>query len=250
MKISIITASLNCVETIEECIQSIINQTYPNIEHIVIDGGSKDGTLDVVNKYKDKISKVISEPDKGLYDAMNKGIKFAQGDIIGILNSDDVYNDKYVLEDVFKAFISKGVDTCYGDLVYVDREDISNIIRYWKSEEYDKSKFKKGWMPPHPTFFVKKEIYKKYGLFNLDFPLAADYEIMLRFLYKHNVTTTYIPRVLVKMRVGGISKPGKYTLGAIKENYLAWKVNSLDYPITLLFKPISKIKQFLIKRNV
>jgi hypothetical protein len=141
------------------------------------------------------------------------------------------------------------VDSCYGDLVYIDRNNTDKVIRYWKSGQFRRERFEKGWMPPHPTFFVKRSIYGKYGYLNLEFPLAADYEIMLRFLYKYNISTTYIPRVLVKMRMGGTSKPGMYTLGAIKKNYQAWKVNGLKYPITLLLKPFSKIMQFVNKGN-
>ena len=247
MKISIITASLKCSQTIEDCIQSIINQTYSNIEHIIIDGGSRDGTLGVINKYRDKITKVVSEPDKGIYDAMNKGIKLATGDVVGILNSDDIYADKFVVENVLQTMSDGKVDTCYGDLAYVDREDTKKIIRNWKGGEFNKLNFKRGWMPPHPTFFVKKEIYEKYGLFNLDFPVTADYELMLRFLYKYNVSTTYIPGVLVKMRTGGKSRPGMInTARNMLENYRAWKVNGLETNLlTFVMKPLSKAKQYL-----
>ncbi len=186
----------------------------------------------------------MSEPDRGIYDAMNKGFKLATGDIIGILNSDDIYADASVVESVVTALSENNADSCYGDLVYVDREDTNKVIRVWNAGNFNRERFEKGWMPPHPTFFVRREVYEKYGLLNLDFPLAADYELMLRFLYKYNVSTTHIPRVLVKMRMGGTSKPGMYTLGAIRENYQAWKFNGLKYPITLLLKPFSKIPQF------
>lgn len=244
MKVSIITAVFNSAETIEDCIKSVANQTYSNIEHIIIDGNSTDGTLDVINKYKHKIARIVSEPDNGIYDALNKGIRLAGGDIIGILHSDDFYAHDRVIEKVVDTFVRYNVDSCYGDLQYVARNDINRVIRYWKSSNYKHGKFKYGWMPPHPTFFVKKSVYENYGLLNLDFPLAADYELMLRFLYKYRISTTYIPEVLVKMRTGGTSKPGSYTIGAILENYRAWKVNNLNYPITMLFKPFSKISQF------
>jgi glycosyltransferase involved in cell wall biosynthesis len=179
---------------------------------------------------------------------MNKGIAVATGDIIGVLNSDDVYADNFVIEDVVKTLSKNNVESCYGDLVYVDSKDTEKVIRYWKAGQFDKEKFKKGWMPPHPAFFAKKSVYEKYGLLDLDFPLAADYELMLRFLYKYEVSTTYIPRVLVKMRAGGTSKPGFYTLKAIIENYNAWKVNGLKpNPITFVFKPLSKLSQYLRK---
>jgi hypothetical protein len=152
-------------------------------------------------------------------------------------------------ESHVRAISENNVDSCYGDLLYVDRENTDRVMRHWKSDNFRKERFRMGWMPPHPTFFVNRETYEKYGLFNLEFPLAADYEIMLRFLYKYNISTTYIPKVLVKMRMGGTSKPGMYTLGAIKKNYQAWKVNGLKYPITLLLKPFSKIMQFVNKGN-
>jgi len=221
VKVSIITVVYNGKNTIEDCLKSVANQTYPLIEHIIIDGGSTDGTLDVIKKYKNKIAKVISEPDKGIYDAMNKGLRSADGDIIGILNSDDMYADNSVIESVVSTITDNNVDSCYGDLVYVDRDDTAKIKRQWKAGEYKKEKFKKGWMPPHPAFFVKKEMYERYGYLNLDFPLAADYELMLRFLYRYGITTAYIPKVLVKMRAGGTSRPGLYTIKATIENYRA-----------------------------
>jgi len=249
LKISIITAVFNGAETIEDCMKSVDRQTYHNIEHIIIDGGSEDGTIEVIERYRDKIAKVISETDNGIYDAMNKGLRLATGDIIGILNSDDIYADHAVIADVVKCVEERKVDTCYGDIMYVEREDVNKVIRYWKSDDFYKERLRRGWMPPHPAFFVKRSIYERYGLLNLDFPLAADYELMIRFLYKYDVSTTYIPRVLVKMRMGGTSKPGMYTLGAIRENYRAWKVNGLKYPITHLLKPFSKIVQFVNKGN-
>ena len=246
MKVSIITAVYNGSETIEDCIKSVVRQTYSKVEHVIIDGGSSDGTLDIMKKYNDRISKWISEPDNGIYDAMNKGIKNATGDIIGILNSDDIYTNEFVIENVAEIISAYNVDSCYGDLVYVERKNTDKIIRYWKAGNFYKDRFKKGWMPPHPTFFVKKSIYEKYGFLNLDFPLAADYEIMLRLLYKHNISTAYIPKLLVKMRSGGTSNPGIYTIKAIVENYKAWKVNDLTPdPFTFVLKPLSKIPQFL-----
>lgn len=247
MKISIITVVFNGTETIEDCIKSVDRQTYHNIEHIIIDGGSKDGTLEIINKYKDKIAKLVSEPDKGIYDAMNKGIKLATGDVVGIINSDDVVANESVIETVVKAMSDSNADSCYGDLVYVDGENIDKVIRFWNAGEFRRDLFRNGWMPPHPTFFVKKELYEKYGLFNLDFPVTADYELMLRFLYKYNVSTTYIPKVLVKMRTGGESRPGIInTAKNMLENYRAWKVNGLETNLlTFVMKPLSKATQYI-----
>lgn len=245
MKVSIITAVLNNRGHMEDCIKSVLSQEYTDLEHIIVDGSSTDGTIDIIRKHESKLSKWISEPDKGIYDALNKGIKMATGQVVGILHSDDMYADEGVVKDVMRYLNNHNVESCYGDLVYVDRFDTGRFVRYWKAGEFVKKRFKYGWMPPHPTFFAKKSVYDSYGLLNLDFPLAADYELMLRFLYRHNVSTAYIPKVLVKMRIGGTSNPGLYTLKAIRENYKAWTVNGLrPSPKTFVLKPLSKVLQY------
>lgn len=244
-KVSIITAVYNDAGLIEDAIRSVMGQTYKNIEHLIIDGSSTDGTLDVIKRYGSSTVKWVSEPDKGIYDAMNKGIRLATGNFIGILHSDDLFAHNKVIEQAVFLMKECAVDSCYGDIVFIDRNNSNRIVRYWRAGPYRKQLFEKGWMPPHPTFFCKRSVYEKYGYFNLDFPLAADYELMLRFLYKHNVSTAYIPEVLVHMRTGGTSKPGRYTIGAIKENYRAWKVNDLKpRPTTFILKPLSKIFQY------
>ena len=248
MKVSIITAVFNSRQFIEPALKSVLNQTYKNIEYIVIDGGSTDGTTEIINKYRDKIVKFVSEPDKGIYDGMNKGIKLADGEIIGFLNSDDFYDDNNVIETVVKEMENKKIDVCWGDLVYIDKKDNSRIVRFWKSSEYQEGKFKRGWMPPHPTFFVRRRIYEKYGPFNLDFKIAADYELMLRFLEKYKVSSCYIPKVLVKMRIGGKSNRFINVIKANFEAYRSWKINSLKInPFRILLKPLSKISQYFKK---
>jgi glycosyltransferase involved in cell wall biosynthesis len=249
MKVSIITISYNSAETIEDTIKSVVSQDYPNIEYIIIDGASKDETLSIVGKYKDKIAKVVSEKDKGIYDAMNKGVENATGDIIGILNSDDYYYDESVISEVVQLFENEKTDGLYADLVYVDRADSDKVIRYWKSGEYQPGKFLKGWMPPHPTFFVKKEVYEKFGLYSTDLRSAADYEFMLRVIHKHNISLSYMPRILTKMRVGGMSNVSlKNRWKANMEDRRAWKINGLKPKwYTLTVKPLSKILQFLNK---
>lgn len=244
MKVTVITAVFNNRSHIEDCIRSVLNQTYKNIEYVVIDGGSTDGTVDIINKYDSRISRWISEPDKGLYDAMNKGINLASGDVIGILNSDDLYFDEHVIETVVGHLRSS--DSCYGDLLFVDRANTDRVVRYWKSKKYNKMNFKKGWMPPHPTFFVRTDAYRKYGTFDTDLAIAADYELMLRFLFKHDLTASYVPKVLVRMRVGGKSKPGICnTAKALFENYRAWRINKLKfYPAVFVLKPLSKLFQY------
>jgi glycosyltransferase involved in cell wall biosynthesis len=248
MKISIITVVWNNKKTIKEAIKSVLNQTYENIEYIVVDGASTDGTIDIVRSYGDKISQFISEKDDGLYDAMNKGIGLATGDIIGILNSDDVYFDMNVIQNVIDVFEEKKVDSVYGDLYYVDEHDLSKVSRYWKSSVFVQGSFSKGWHPPHPTFFVKKEIYNKYGIFDDNNKISADFELMLRFLERFKISTTYLPQVIVKMREGGASNQSiknilKGNLNIIKafdKNDI--KVNKFTY---LFYRFIPKISQKL-----
>jgi len=246
MKVTLITNVLNAEKTIEESIISVTDQTHKDIEYIVVDGVSKDRTLKVIDKHMDKISKFISEPDKNLYDAMNKGIKLASGEIIGFLHADNFFVSNDVIEKVSKIFEEKKVDAVWGDLIYVDKENPQKIIRYWKSSLYREGLFHKGWMPPHPSFFVKKAIYEKYGYFNTDFEISADYEVMLRFLHKHKISTAYLPEILVKMRLGGLSNRNfGNIIKKSREDLKAWKVNRLKGGINTLFlKNISKIPQF------
>lgn len=205
MKISIITVVFNSEETIEDTILSVSSQFYRNIEHIIIDGGSTDGTLLIINKHRDKISTYISEPDYGIYDAMNKGLRLATGDVIGILNSDDIYYDNNVLSSVVDGFNTNGTDSVFSDLVYVKKKKTDKVVRYYRGADFTINKFPYGWMPPHPTFFVKRCVYEKYGYFKTDYIIAADFELLVRFLAVNKVSFTYLPKVFVKMRVGGIS---------------------------------------------
>lgn len=247
MNVSIITAVFNRADTLEDCINSILSQSYKNIEHIIIDGASRDGTLEVIKKYQDKIAKFVSEPDNGIYYALNKGIKIATGDVVCFLHADDIYANNSVLEKATNVFLQQNVDSCYGDLMYVDRNNTDRIIRYWKSSPYKYGSFKYGWHPPHPTFFVKREIYEKYGFFNTDFRIASDYELMLRFLEKYKITTYYIPEVLVKMRLGGLSNRSlKNILYQSYEDYRAWRINGLSGGgVAVLLKKLQKAPQFI-----
>ncbi|MBN2544681.1 MAG: glycosyltransferase [Spirochaetes bacterium] len=247
MKVTIITVSYNSRETIKSTIQSVINQKYNNIEYIIIDNNSNDGTVNIINNYRDKISKIIIEKDNGIYDAMNKGIKNATGDLIGFLNADDIYINDNVIKTIVEAVTIYNKDSVYADLIYVDKYNIDIIIRYWKSGSYNKDNFKLGWQPAHPTFFVKKAVYDKYGLYDVNFKVSADFELMLRFLYKHKITTHYIDKPLIKMRCGGTSnnsfkniiKGNIDCLKAFKKNNI--KV-SIFYP---LLRIIGKLKQFI-----
>ncbi len=246
IRLSIITAVRNSQNTIRDCIESVRNQTYP-AEHIIIDGRSSDGTLDVIHEYTATLAALISEPDKGFYDAINKGLEMAKGEVIGILNADDAYASDDILAKVAAELEDKMVDSCYGDLVYIDGSDMSKACRYWRSKPFKDHLFYRGWMPPHPTFFVRKSVYERFGTFNLGLGTAADYELMLRFLVKHKITTAYIPKTLVKMRTGGLSnKSVAARIEANRMDRLAWEVNGLKpYPWTLYLKPISKVGQWL-----
>ncbi|PCI99608.1 MAG: glycosyl transferase [Flavobacteriales bacterium] len=249
LKVSIITVCYNSSETIEATIKSVVSQTHNNIEYIIVDGKSTDNTLEIIENYKNNISKIISEKDNGLYDAINKGIELATGEIIAILNSDDLYEDNNVIENIVDLFEKEKLEACYADLVYVDRIDTEKVTRTWKSGSYKDGMFFNGWMPPHPTFFVKKEIYNKYGSFNLELKSAADYEIMLRFIHKHKIKLGYLPRVIVRMRIGGVSNISLINrIKANREDKKAWSINGIKpMPYTLIFKPLSKIGQFLKK---
>ena len=246
MKITIITITFNSAKTLEQTINSVLNQTFKNIEYVIVDGGSSDGTLSIIEKYNHRISKYITEKDEGLYDALNKGIEMATGDVIGFLHSDDFYIDNLVIQKYAEVFESTKCDAVYSDLYYVDRTNTDKIIRKWKSGKLNKNSFLHGWMPPHPTFFVKNEMYQKFGKFNTDFITAADYELMLRFILKYKIKITYLPEFTVKMRQGGRSnKSIQNRIFANSEDRKAWQVNSLTPKFyTLYLKPLRKIFQF------
>lgn len=248
-KISIITVAFNSESTIKATIESVLAQDYNNIEYIIIDGGSSDGTLDVIKKYESQIHYFSSKPDAGIYDGMNKGIRVATGDIVGILNSDDFYPNNFIINNVVKSFIQEKCDAVYGDLVYVNAKDTNKIERYWQSGNYSASKIKNGWMLPHPTFFVKRSIYTRFGLYNPELKKAADYQMILNLLYKHNIAAYYIPMILVKMRMGGTSNSSLLNrIKANKEDGLAWTKNQLTKPLFIrIKKPLLKVRQFFLK---
>ena len=246
MKITIITASFNNNKTIAQCIESVINQNYSNIEYIIIDGKSTDNTVAIAKNYSDKISRIISEADEGMYFALNKGIKIASGDIIGFLHADDFYSNNSVIENVISYFEKFKTDSVYGNLQYVKKESENRIIRNWTAGEFKFENLKNGWMPPHPSFFVKKEVYRKFGLFNTNYKIASDYDLMIRFLGKHKITTSYLPEVIVQMRWGGKSNKNiRNIITKSKEDYNAIKTNEIGGLKTLFLKNFSKLKQFL-----
>lgn len=248
MKISIITITYNSQHTVEDTIKSVVVQDYPDIEYIVIDGKSKDNTLTIVDKYKAHITKVISEKDQGLYDALNKGIKNATGDVVGLLHSDDLYSDKNVISKIAALFKNDSeLQAVYADLVFVSRTNPDKVLRTWKSGEYQEDAFLKGWMPPHPTFFVKRDCYEKFGYFNIKLKLSADYELMLRMIHKNKIKIAYLPETIVKMRMGGVSNVSFFVkLKANIEDKLAWRLNGIKpRAFTTIKKPFSKIRQYL-----
>jgi glycosyltransferase len=245
MKVSIITVSFNAAKTISATLSSVASQTYPDIEHIVVDGGSTDGTQDVVKEYQ-HVAKFISEPDDGLYDAMNKGLALSTGEIVVMLNADDVYSHNGVIEKVVKCFEEQQVDSLYGDLIYVNSNN-SRIIRNWKAGHFHRNKFYQGWMVPHPTFFVKRECYHKWGHFDISLKYAADYELMLRFMFKQHISNYYLPETLVIMKIGGKSNSSllnRYYIN--REDRRAWTINHLQpHFFTLILKPLRKLTQYI-----
>jgi len=251
MTISIITVSYNSAHTIADTIESVLNQTYPDIEYIIIDGNSIDGTQDIVKSYGEKITTFISEKDGGIYHAMNKGLQLATGAVIGILNSDDVYANSEVLQKVIECFNNSHAEICYGNLNYVQSKNLNAVTRVWEAGKHHAKSFHYGWMPPHPTVFVKKELYKKVGFFNVKLKSAADYEMMLRMFVKFKCRASYIPHLLVKMRTGGTSNASiKNRIKANREDRMAWKLNDLKpYFFTLPLKPLRKISQFVRLRK-
>lgn len=251
MKISIITVAYNSASTIEDTIRSVLLQDYSNIEYIIVDGQSTDGTLDIINRYRDRIAKVVSEKDSSYYDALNKGIRLATGDVITALNSDDMYATPDIITNVAYLFDQSQAQAVYGDLVLVDKLDIAKVIRYWQAGDYRVGMFKQGWMPPHPTFFVKKECLQNYGDYLTSFKYSADYELMLRFIHKHQISVAYLPRIMVKMRVGGLGNTNLLAkIKANAEDRKAWKINGLSGGwLASIMKPLSKLQQFYKKPN-
>ncbi|KQR72114.1 glycosyltransferase family 2 protein [Pedobacter sp. Leaf176] len=241
MKISIITVVFNNEVTISTAIESVLNQTYKDVEYIIIDGKSTDNTLEIINKYALSISRIVSEPDGGIYDAMNKGIALATGEVIGILNSDDVYADNNVLNNIMQEFNEPTIDLVYGNLVYVKNDDLNQVVRKWQSESYYPNFFEDGHVPPHPSLFLRKEVYAVVGTFNQKMRLAADYEFMLRLFKLHNFNSKYVDKLFVKMRLGGATNGSvKNIIDGNKEILIAWKVNHLKVPFLLMPKRILK----------
>ncbi len=246
MRVSIITAVYNRVSTIRATIESVLGQRNADIEYIVVDGNSNDGTDRVIRDFQDRITNSIREPDTGIYNALNKGIRAATGDIVGFVHADDTLNAVDTIEKMSRAFLDPTVDATYGDLVYVNHYRPETIVRYWRAGAYDEKRFRHGWMPPHPTFYLRRDHYCKLGGYREDFSISADYELILRMLYKHRLKAAYIDDIMVRMQFGGVSNKNLWNrFKSNTEDQHAWKVNGLLPPTWLrLLKPIQKIQQY------
>lgn len=248
IKVSIITVCFNSAKTINETLHSVTTQRYPNIEYIIIDGGSTDHTLDIIQKYRANIATLRSEKDKGIYDAMNKGIAAATGEVIGLLNADDLYAHEDVISQVAQIFNDPSIDACFGDLVYFSDKAPDKIVRYWRSGPFVPNSFVKGWCPPHPTFFVRRSVYERLGTFNTNYAMGNDVELMMRFLEKHRINSVHLSQVLVKMRLGGVSNR---SIGHIIQQNLcvlkaAKQLNmAISIPKFIFYKFFNRVSQFM-----
>lgn len=250
MKISVVTAVFNRADTIVQAMQSVQSQSYPDVEHVIQDGGSTDATIERIETLANASTRILSEPDSGIYDAINRGIARATGDIVGLMHSDDFFASDEVLAKVAQAFADRSVDGVYGDLDYVAADNPSRIIRHWRSGPYDPASLRHGWMPPHPTLYLRRDVFEKHGLYDASYRISGDYDAMLRYLVKGQIALAYIPEVLVKMRVGGESNR---SLGRIaqksREDLRALKHNGVGGLLTLAAKNFRKVTQFTQKEN-
>lgn len=246
--ISIITVCYNSEATIRQTIESVISQDYEKIQYIIIDGGSTDQTLKIIKQFPEAVDKCVSEPDRGVYDAMNKGISQANGDLIAFLNADDIYAYPQAVRDMVNLIINDKVDAAYADLMYVDRYKDNKIVRKWKTGPYKTDAFRYGWVPPHPTFFCKKSVYKELGVFDTNFEVAADFELMLRFIEKNSLKTAYLPRYLVKMRTGGKANQVPGIARGNRDILRAFSKHKIKpSPLYFLIKPVTKALQYILK---
>jgi glycosyltransferase involved in cell wall biosynthesis len=245
MKVSVITATYNAESTIEDCLRSVAGQTHPDIEHLIIDGASKDRTMAIVEANAPRVGSITSEPDRGIYDALNKGLRRATGDIVGFLHADDLYASPDTLARIAAAFEDPRVDAVYGDLTYVRRDDVGKVIRYWKAGRLAAGHLRRGWMPPHPTFYARRSVYERYGEFDTRYAIAADYDSLVRFLFVGKIRVAYLEQVLVRMRVGGVSNRSMRTIARKSaEDLRIVRAHSLGGIPLLLMKNLRKLGQF------
>lgn len=249
MKISIITAVRNSRATLADALDSALAQDHPDKELIVIDGASTDGTLEVVQCYAKQLAHVVSEPDHGIYDALNRGLRLATGEVVGFLHADDRYADNRVLSRIAATLTDPSITACYGDLLYVRQDDPSRVVRYWRAGDYHRQRLAWGWMPPHPTFYARRTVYQQLGGFDTHYHIAADYDCLLRFLGAGRIACAYIPEVLVHMRLGGVSNRSlNKILQKSREDYQALRCNRVGGWGTLLMKNLRKLPQFFPRR--
>jgi len=248
-KVSIITVCYNSATTIRDTIESVLSQDYPAIEYIIIDGSSKDGTMDIVGEYGNEIDIVISEPDKGIYEAMNKGIRVATGDVVGLLNSDDFYVDESSISQLINCMEHAGSDTVYADLLIVDAKDTKLVVRYYDSSTFHLGRLRYGWMPAHPTLMVKRKLFETFGSFSLDYRIAADFEMVVRLLHTAGATYAYLPVAVIKMRIGGASTSGLRSSWILnKEIVRACRANGLKTSLPrVLLKVPAKLMEYMRK---
>jgi glycosyltransferase involved in cell wall biosynthesis len=241
----VITVVFNARDTIENCIQSVLKQRYEDVEYIVIDGGSTDGTVEIIEKYSAHISAFLSERDNGIYDAMNKGIRLSKGDIVGTLNADDILADNEILSLVASSFLASDCSVVYGDLLFVNAA--GRTVRRWTSKQCNSASFNFGFMPPHPTFYCRRTLFSKFGFYNINYGSASDYELMLRFMHLNNLKSCYLNKVMINMRIGGTSNR------SFKNRFKAWtfdlkamQKNKVKIPLlALIMKPVRKVIQFI-----
>jgi glycosyltransferase len=245
MKISVITATFNSSNTIRDALDSVAHQSYLDVEHLIIDGNSNDGTQDIVRDHLNPKICLRSEADDGIYDALNKGILYSTGDVVGFLHADDLFENNDILRKIAEVFSNPEVDAIYGDLVYVRQGDVNKVVRYWRAGNYSEDSFRWGWMLPHPTFYVRRHLYEKFGIFNTKYVISADYDSILRLLIKGKINVTYIPEVLIRMRLGGISNRSlRSILRKSFEDLRIIQENGVGFILTVLLKNLSKINQF------
>ena len=245
MKVSIITSCYNREATVCGAIESVLAQDYPDIEYIVVDGASRDGSMEVVCKYQDKIAKVISEPDHGMYEAINKGIRMATGDVIGLVHSDDFLFDSHVISDVVEEFKRTGTDFVYGDGIFVDAVDTKKVIRNWRGGNYSRWKVKHGWLPLHPTCYIRRDVMLREGLYDESYKIAADTDLLVRYLYKANLKVAYIKREIVRMRMGGLSTDNAKRRMMWDEDIKVYRNHGFRPVLTKLMKMMWKVPQFV-----
>jgi glycosyltransferase involved in cell wall biosynthesis len=252
LSVSVITVCYNSIDTISDTIKSVLSQTYPNIEYIIIDGGSTDGTVELIRSFGKRISKMVTEPDKGIYDAINKGIRLSEGDIVGVLHSDDFFYDNNVVEKIAGVFLDNDIDAVYGDIQFVNKNKTSGIVRYYSSKKFNTGRFKFGFMPAHPSFYARRELFEKFGYYKPDYKIAADFELLIRFLYINKIKVRYIEMIFVSMRTGGVSNKSILSRFVINREIMrACKENGISTNYLLIYsKYIFKLFELMTRRRI